>query len=91
MLLIKETLKNYDYSQETVVSHYFKKIYDKKVKTALPRATAPTPSSGSFMRDARSSGAHRQAAVPSFAPQVKKQNWFQKHILCMNIDIRKGQ
>ena len=30
MLLIKKTLKNHDFSQEVVESHYYKKIYDKK-------------------------------------------------------------
>ena len=53
------------------------------------------------MRDARTSGArpsgartndaHRQAATPSIASKIKKLNWFQKHILCMHVDIRKGQ
>ena len=95
MLLIKKTLKNHDFSQEIVESHYYKKIYDKKVKPP------PYPASGSFMRDARTSGArpsgartsgaHRQAATPSIAPKIKKLNWFQKHILCMNVDIRKSQ
>ena len=43
------------------------------------------------MADARSSA--RQAAPPttSTASHVRKLSWFQRHILCMNIDIRKEQ
>ena len=40
-------------------------------------------------------GDARRAATPSYAPStsghVKKLNWFQRNILCMNIDIRKEQ
>ena len=70
-----------------MVSHYFKKVYKTKA------ATAPTRPSGSFMRDARSSGSHRSAsaAAPVFKPKSRPLNWFQRHVLCMNVDIRHGQ
>ena len=43
------------------------------------------------MADAR--GSARQAVPPasSSASHVRKLSWFQRHILCMNIDIRKEQ
>ena len=41
------------------------------------------------MGDARR-GAPRPSPVPSFDPP-KKLNWFQRNILCMNADIRRGQ
>ena len=41
------------------------------------------------MGDARR-GTTSQAPVPSFAPP-KNLNWFQRNILCMNADIRRGQ
>ena len=50
------------------------------------------------MADARHSGARRSSgahgeAVPtrSVAKEIKELNWFQKNVLCMNVEIRKGQ
>ena len=65
MLLIKDTLQGQLPPTDDMVSHYFKKVYKTKA------ATAPTCPSGSFMRDARSSGSHRSAsaAAPVFKPK----------------------
>ena len=70
--------------------HSFKKVYDKKKTVVTQPAHASAPASGSFMGDARRS-TRMSSTVPSFAPQVKKLNWFQRNILCMNVDIRRGQ
>ena len=87
MLLIKDTLQGQLPPTDDMVSHYFKKVYKTKA------ATAPTRPSGSFMRDARSSGSQRfaPAAAPVFKPKSRPLNWFQRHVLCMNVDIRHGQ
>ena len=40
----------------------------------------------------RSSGAHGEAVPPrSVAKEIKELNWFQKNVLCMNVEIRRGQ
>ena len=50
------------------------------------------------MADARRSGARgssgargRAAPPPSVAKEIKELNWFQRNILCMNVEIRRGQ
>lgn len=85
MLLIKKTLPDQDLSDDDCEDHKFKTIYEKKFVV-----TPSAPPSGSFMGDARKSHT-RQATTPSFAPQVKKLNWFQRNVLCMNVDIRREQ
>ena len=74
-----------DLSQFPTESHTFKKAYKKK-----PVARA-APVSGSFMGDARSSGyaPGRPVATPVIQKQVKKLSWFQRNVLCMNIEIHK--
>jgi hypothetical protein len=66
-------------------SHTVKKAYKKK---PVPRAA---PASGSFMGDARSSGfaPGRPVATPVIQKHVKKLSWFQRNVLCMNIEIHK--
>ncbi|KAK1660264.1 hypothetical protein QYE76_048423 [Lolium multiflorum] len=85
-LLINNSVSmNEDLSRYPLVKHTVKKAY--KLKSA-PRV-APAPDS--FMGDARSSGfaPARHADLPVMKKQVKKLSWFQRHILCMNIEIHK--
>jgi hypothetical protein len=44
------------------------------------------------MGDARASGTAlgHSAVAPLIQKEVKKLNWFQRHVLCMNIEIHKG-
>ncbi|KAK1649256.1 hypothetical protein QYE76_067061 [Lolium multiflorum] len=65
--------------------HTVKKAYKKKL---VPHAT---PAPDSFMGDARSSGfaPARHVDLPMMKKHVKKLSWFQRHILCMNIEIHK--
>ncbi|KAK1697702.1 hypothetical protein QYE76_014399 [Lolium multiflorum] len=65
--------------------HHVKKAYKlKPVSSAVP---APD----TFMGDARSSGfaPARHPDVPAMRKQVSRLSWFQRHILCMNIEIHK--
>ncbi|KAK1653556.1 hypothetical protein QYE76_071361 [Lolium multiflorum] len=66
-------------------SHTVKKAYKKK---PVPQAA---PASDSFMGDARSSGyaPGRHVAAPVLQKHVKKLSWFQRNVLCMNIEIHK--
>ena len=87
MLLIKDTLPNEDFDADCE-EHKFKRLYVKR-KVVTP---APAPTQGprdSFMRDARASDSTRRinTAAPSIAPEIKKLNWFQRNVLCMNVDI----
>ncbi|KAK1608874.1 hypothetical protein QYE76_032547 [Lolium multiflorum] len=84
-LLINNTAVAEDMSQFPTESHTFKKAYKKK---PAPRVA---PVSGSFMGDAHSSGfaPGRHVATPLMQKQVKKLSWFQRNILCMNIEIHK--
>ena len=45
------------------------------------------------MRDARYSGSHRPTpdAAPVFKPKSRPLNWFQRHVMCMNVDICHAQ
>ncbi|KAK1609161.1 hypothetical protein QYE76_032834 [Lolium multiflorum] len=83
-LLINNTAANgEDLSRFPKEKHSVKKAYKKKP------VSAPAPDS--FMGDARSSGfaPARHADIPAMKKQVKKLSWFQRHILCMNIEIHK--
>ncbi|KAK1632010.1 hypothetical protein QYE76_006325 [Lolium multiflorum] len=74
-----------DLSGYPLVKHHVKKAYKlKPVSSAVP---APD----TFMRDARSSGfaPARHPDVPAMRKQVSRLSWFQRHILCMNIEIHK--
>ncbi|KAK1628107.1 hypothetical protein QYE76_002422 [Lolium multiflorum] len=74
-----------DLSGYPLVKHNVKKAYKlKPVSSAVP---APD----TFMRDARSSGfaPARHPDVPAMRKQVSRLSWFQRHILCMNIEIHK--
>lgn len=90
MKLIKFKFPDYNFSNDEMEPHDFKKLYEKK--TVVKPPSVPSSSSaqgGSFMGDAR------RAAAPTYVPathaKVKKLNWFQRNILCMNVDIRKEQ
>ncbi|KAK1619716.1 hypothetical protein QYE76_025233 [Lolium multiflorum] len=74
-----------DLSGYPLVKHHVKKAYKlKPVSSAVP---APD----TFMGDARSSGVApaRHPDVPAMRKQVSRLSWFQRHILCMNIEIHK--
>jgi hypothetical protein len=74
-----------DLSGYPFVKHHVKKAYKlKPVSSAVP---APD----TFMGDARSSGfaPARHPDVPAMRKQVSRLSWFQRHILCMNIEIHK--
>ncbi|KAK1682009.1 hypothetical protein QYE76_042857, partial [Lolium multiflorum] len=74
-----------DLSGYPLVKHSVKKAYKlKPVSSAVP---APD----TFMGDARSSGfaPARHPDVPAMRKQVSRLSWFQRHILCMNIEIHK--
>ncbi|KAK1643102.1 hypothetical protein QYE76_060907 [Lolium multiflorum] len=74
-----------DLSGYPLVKHHVKKAYKlKPVSSAVP---APD----TFMGDARSSGfaPARHPDVPAMRKQVTRLSWFQRHILCMNIEIHK--
>ena len=71
-----------------MVAHELKKPYVPKNKPFAPIAR------DSFMADARASSHGRTSAQnlkPTLAKEVKQLNWFQKYLLCMNVDIRKEQ
>ncbi|KAK1647580.1 hypothetical protein QYE76_065385 [Lolium multiflorum] len=74
-----------DLSGYSLVKHSVKKAY--KLKPVSSAAPAPD----SFMGDARSSGfaPARRPDLPAMKKQVNRLSWFQRHILCMNIEIHK--
>ncbi|KAK1629192.1 hypothetical protein QYE76_003507 [Lolium multiflorum] len=74
-----------DLSGYPLMKHNVKKAY--KLKPVSSAAPAPD----SFMRDARSSGfaPARHPDLPAMKKQVNRLSWFQRHILCMNIEIHK--
>jgi hypothetical protein len=82
MRLIQDKLKDHDFS-EGCVEHKVKRLYVKKVKPE----DAPV-ALGSFMGDARSCapGKFVSKDVPR---RVKKLSWFQKHVLCMKVEIHR--
>jgi hypothetical protein len=85
-LLINSTAVAEDLSQFPFDGHKFKKAYVKRHP-----ASRDAPVSGSFMGDARSSAfaPGHPIATPLIQKQVKKLNWFQRNVLCMNIEIHK--
>jgi hypothetical protein len=82
-LLINDIVVAEDLSQYHYVDHKFKKAYVKRKTTA--------PFVGSFMGDACSGGfaPGRSVASPFVQREVKKLNWFQRNVMCMNIEIHK--
>jgi hypothetical protein len=84
MLLIKNSLREYDLSDDCV-EHTVKKHYVKKKKTPTPSTAYPS----TFMADARSSAptrAQRDAAT-AISREVKKLSRFERNVLCMKVEI----
>ena len=89
MMLIKHTLNNLTFPEEDCTDHAMKYPYAKK---RGPTPAQPSEPSDTFMADTRGRGAHgRTAHAPSVAREVKQLNWFQRNILCMNVEIHKEQ
>ncbi|KAK1647577.1 hypothetical protein QYE76_065382 [Lolium multiflorum] len=85
LLINNSVAMDEDLSRFPKEKHSVKKAYKKKL---VPHAA---PAHDSFMGDARSSGfaPARHADIPAMKKQVKKLSWFQRHIMCMNIEIHK--
>ncbi|KAK1662375.1 hypothetical protein QYE76_050534 [Lolium multiflorum] len=85
LLINNSVAMDEDLSGYALVKHSVKKAY--KLKPVSSAAPAPD----SFMGDARSSGfaPARRPDLPAMKKQVKRLSWFQRHILCMNIEIHK--
>jgi hypothetical protein len=84
MRLIKDTCKDHDFS-EKCVSHKVKRLYVKQSKPA-PAPVGPI-GPNSFMRDARSSAPSGKFVSKDVPKRVKRLSWFQKHVLCMKVEI----
>jgi hypothetical protein len=69
------------------VSHKVKKLYVKQNKPA-PAPVGPI-GPDSFMRDARSSVPSGKFVSKDVPKRVKKLSWFQKHVLCMKVEIHR--
>ncbi|KAK1667588.1 hypothetical protein QYE76_055747 [Lolium multiflorum] len=86
-LLINNTagVSGEDLSGYPLMKHSVKKAY--KLKPVF--SAVPPPDS--FMGDARSSGfaPARHPDLPAMKKQVNRLSWFQRYILCMNIEIQK--
>ncbi|KAK1653789.1 hypothetical protein QYE76_071594 [Lolium multiflorum] len=84
LLINNSVAMDEDLSGYALVKHSVKKAYKLK-----PVSSAPAPDS--FMGDARSSGfaPARRPDLPAMKKQVNRLSWFQRHILCMNIEIHK--
>jgi hypothetical protein len=65
------------------VEHKVKRLY---VKKAQPDELPAAP--GSFMGDARSSDSGKFVSS-NVSRKVKKLSWFQKHVLCMKVEIHR--
>ncbi|KAK1649930.1 hypothetical protein QYE76_067735 [Lolium multiflorum] len=74
-----------DLSGYPLMTHSIKKAYK------LKPVSSAVPPPDSFMRDARSSGfaPARHPDLPAMKKQVNRLSWFQRYILCMNIEIHK--
>jgi hypothetical protein len=86
MKLIIDTCKGLDFSSQCV-SHKVKKLYVKQNKSA-PALVGPI-GPDSFMRDARSSVPSGKFVSKDVPKRVKKLSWFQKHVLCMKVEIHR--
>jgi hypothetical protein len=80
MLLIKDTLEDEDFSQGCV-PHKVKRPYIKKKNLVAE--------TGGFMRDAHASMPSRSRAPSVDASEIPKLSWFQKNVLCMNVELHK--
>ncbi|KAK1681749.1 hypothetical protein QYE76_042597 [Lolium multiflorum] len=74
-----------DLSGYPLMKHSIKKAYK------LKPVSSAVPPPDSFMGDARSSGfaPARHPDLPAMKKQVNRLSWFQRYILCMNIEIHK--
>jgi hypothetical protein len=86
MRLIKDTCKDHDFSEQCV-SHKVKRLYVKQNKPA-PALVGPI-GPDSFMRDARTSAPSGKFVSKDVPKRVKKLSWFQKHVLCMKVEIHR--
>jgi hypothetical protein len=86
MLLIKNSLREYDLSDDCV-EHIVNKHYIKKKKTPAPSTAYPS----TFMADARSSAPTRAEmdAATAMSREVKKLSWFERNVLCMKVEIHR--
>ncbi|KAK1661907.1 hypothetical protein QYE76_050066 [Lolium multiflorum] len=86
-LLINNTagVRGEDLSGYSYLKHSVKKAYK------LKPVSSAVPPPDSFMGDARSSGfaPARHPDLPAMKKQVNRLSWFQRYILCMNIEIHK--
>ncbi|KAK1626770.1 hypothetical protein QYE76_001085 [Lolium multiflorum] len=86
-LLINNTagVSGEDLSGYPLMKHSIKKAYK------LKPVSSAVPPPDSFMGDARSSGfaPARHPDLPAMKKQVNRLSWFQRYILCMNIEIHK--
>jgi hypothetical protein len=84
-LLINDTAVAEDLSQYARMEHRPKKTYVKMKQAAL--------AAGSFLGDARTSGTthRRQTSSHFIQKEVKKLNWFQRNVLCINVGIQHTQ
>ncbi|KAK1647539.1 hypothetical protein QYE76_065344 [Lolium multiflorum] len=86
-LLINNTagVSGEDLSGYPLMKHSIKKAYK------LKSVSFAVPPPDSFMGDARSSGfaPARHSDLPAMKKQVNRLSWFQRYILCMNIEIHK--
>jgi hypothetical protein len=72
---------------ETYQSYKVKKLYVKQNKPA-PAPVGPI-GPDSFMRDARTSVPSGKFVSKDVPKRVKKLSWFQKHVLCMKVEIHR--
>ena len=91
MLLIKDILRDIDFSDDCNIVQKVKKPY--KIKAKDKEVPYPTPSANAgFMKDARTSGARshsQKAATQNLGKEIKKLSWYQKFILCRSVDDHK--
>jgi hypothetical protein len=84
MRLIKDTFKEQDFSAQCV-PHKVKRLY---VKQSKPAPVAPV-ALDSFMRDTRSSAPRGKFVSKDVPKRLKRLSWFQKHVLCMKVEIHR--
>jgi hypothetical protein len=87
MLLIKHAVGDYDINDD-YVEHLVKKMYIKRKKTPAPS----TAFHSTFMADARSSASthDQRAAASAMSREVRKLSWFERNVLCMKVEIHRG-
>jgi hypothetical protein len=89
MILIKHVVHDPNLREDE--DHKVKKLYVKRKGAGAAAPTAPAADQDTFMRDARSNASvHCQsAAARAVSREVKQLIWFQKNILCMNVEIHR--